>query len=150
MDEQSTIDTVNNNDNNDDIVNDYALDDEDTVADETIVNDANDDDNNDDNDGIDANEYEINLNTIRDNIVAPTTLKGYVLELLKLIRYVIDNLPHEITPASVDQMYIGVSDVLTEEERDAQKSWTTVVVSVRRRYPGYQRLNIQRHGFRRL
>jgi hypothetical protein len=57
--------------------------------------------------------------------------------------------PNEITPLSVDEMYLGVCDVLTDVERDTQKHWTSAVVSVRLRYPGYRRLRIQRHGFRR-
>jgi hypothetical protein len=57
--------------------------------------------------------------------------------------------PNEISPDTVDEMYMGVCDVLTEVERDAQKCWTSAAVSIRRRFPGYIWMNIQRKGFRR-
>jgi hypothetical protein len=38
-----------------------------------------------------------------------------------------------INPESVDRMFIAVSDIFTEAERDAQKRWVSVVLNVRRR-----------------
>ena len=39
----------------------------------------------------------------------------------------------EITPSSVDAMFMDVVDCFTEVERDAQKNWTSAVQSLRRR-----------------
>jgi hypothetical protein len=39
----------------------------------------------------------------------------------------------EITPTSVDAMFMDIADCFTEVERDAQKIWTSAVQSLRRR-----------------
>jgi hypothetical protein len=51
--------------------------------------------------------------------------------------------PDEITPLTVDAMFIAVSDVFTIQERSAQTQWTSVVNTVRRRFPGYVRVRVR-------
>jgi hypothetical protein len=56
----------------------------------------------------------VDINTIRDNIVFPNTLKGYISELIKLSKYVIENEPEWLT----DYGRETIIDLLVQRENE--------------------------------
>jgi hypothetical protein len=59
-----------------------------------------------------------------------TTLMNFILETVKER----DAFEQEITPLSVDRMFMVIADIFTDSERDAQHGWYTALLGINKRY----------------